>query len=98
MSELFASVDLGGTKIAAAITGAGGEIIVEGRIATNSHDVPDGVLSRIAALVADLSASAGCRPVALGMGVPGLVDVAQGITRFLPISPRNGAASRLARR
>ena len=87
MSELFASVDLGGTKIAAAIAGAGGEIIAEGRIATNSHEGPDGVLPRVAALVADLSARAGGRPAALGMGVPGLVDVAQGITRFLPNLP-----------
>src|SRR5258708_2552667 len=87
MSELFASVDLGGTKIAAAIAAAGGEIIAEGRVPTNSHEGPDGVLPRIAALVADLSTRAGVRPVALGMGVPGLVDVVTGITRFLPNLP-----------
>jgi glucokinase len=80
-------VDLGGTKIAAAIAGADGEFLAEGRIATNSHEGPDGVLKRIAALVADLSGRAGVQPQALGMGVPGLVDVHTGVTRFLPNLP-----------
>jgi glucokinase len=53
----------------------------------NSHDGPDDFLQRIAALVADLSNRAGGRPVALGMRLPGLVDVAKGITRFLPNLP-----------
>ena len=56
MKELFASVDLGGTKIAGAIAGVDGEILAEGRIATNSHEGPAGVLPRIAGLVSDLSA------------------------------------------
>ena len=87
MNELFASVDLGGTKIAAAIAGADGEILAEGRIATNSHEGPAGVLPRIAGLVADLAARLGAQPVAAGMGVPGLIDVRTGVTRFLPNLP-----------
>ena len=87
MKELFASVDLGGTKIAAAIAGADGKILAEGRIATNSHEGPSGVLPRIAALVADLSSRLGAQPVCVGMGVPGLVEIATGITRFLPNLP-----------
>jgi glucokinase len=87
VNELFATVDLGGTKIAAAIAGADGEILAEGRIATNSHEGPAGVLPRIAGLVADLSARLGAQPVAAGMGVPGLIDVRTGVTRFLPNLP-----------
>jgi glucokinase len=87
MNERFASVDLGGTKIAAAIANADGEILAEGRIATNSHEGPANVLTRIAGLVAGLSTRVGARPAALGMGVPGLVDVRTGITGFLPNLP-----------
>jgi glucokinase len=87
MKELFASVDLGGTKIAGAIADSDGEIVAEHRIATNSHEGPTGVLPRIAGLVADLSARLGVKPAAVGMGVPGLVDVRTGVTRFLPNLP-----------
>jgi glucokinase len=85
--ERFASVDLGGTKIAAAIANADGEILAEDRIATNSHEGPAAVLERITGLVGALSGRAGIRPAALGMGVPGLVDVRTGVTRFLPNLP-----------
>src|ERR1039458_8117833 len=87
MSDLFASVDLGGTKIAAAIARSNGEILAEDRIATNSHEGPACVLPRIAGLVADLAARLGVQPAAAGMGVPGLVDVRTGVTRFLPNLP-----------
>jgi glucokinase len=80
-------VDLGGTKIAGAIAGSDGAILAEGRVATNSHEGPDAVLLRIAALVDDLSARVGARPSALGIGVPGLVDIPAGVTRFLPNLP-----------
>ena len=87
MKELFASVDLGGTKIAAAIAGSDGEILSEGRIATNSQDGPGAVLLRIAGLLSELSSGLGAPPLAIGMGVPGLVDVNRGVTRFLPNLP-----------
>jgi glucokinase len=87
VKELFASVDLGGTKIAAAIAGGDGEILAEDRIATNSHEGSAGVLPRIAGLVADLAARLGAQPAVVGVGVPGLVDVATGVTQFLPNLP-----------
>lgn len=45
------------------------------------------MLARIAATVEQLSAQAGRLPTALGIGVPGLVDLATGRTRFLPNLP-----------
>ena len=87
VKELFASVDLGGTKIAGAIAGSDGEILAEGRVPTNSHQGCAAVLSRIAGLVGDLSARLGALPAAVGMGVPGLVDVWTGVTQFLPNLP-----------
>ena len=85
VKEQFASVDLGGTKVAAAIADRDGEILAERRIATNSQDGPDAVMLRVVGLVAELSA--GTPPLAVGMGVPGLVDVETGVTRFLPNLP-----------
>jgi glucokinase len=87
VKELFASIDLGGTKIAGAIAGSDGEILAEGRVATNSHEGHSAVLLRIAELVGELSANVGTQPAAVGMGVPGLVDVSTGVTRFLPNLP-----------
>jgi glucokinase len=84
---MLASVDLGGTKIACALARTDAEILFEERVPTNSHEGPQAVLERIAALVRDLSQRAGTKPEALGMGVPGLVDTSRGITKFLPNLP-----------
>ena len=87
MQEVFASVDLGGTKIAAAIAVSDGTILAEDRTPTNSHEGSGAVLARIAALVDGLAGRVGASPIALGMGVPGLADVAAGVTQFLPNLP-----------
>lgn len=88
-AELYAGVDLGGTKITAAVADAEGHVICQRQTATHSHEGPAAVLDRIAELVASLAAEAGAPPrlAALGMGCPGLVDVARGITRFFPNLP-----------
>jgi glucokinase len=85
--NLYASVDLGGTKIACAFATATGEIVLEEQIPTWSHTGPEAVLDRIAGLVNDLAERTGATPTALGMGVPGLVDIEQGMTKFLPNLP-----------
>ena len=84
MAEIYAGVDLGGTTVKCALGAVDGEIVAEKSIATSAHEGADSVLARIAAAVDELITEAGCRPVALGMGVPGLVDIASGVTRFLP--------------
>lgn len=87
MSELYASVDLGGTKIACAFGTADGDIVAERTTPTHSHEGPEAVLGRIADLVNALAASVGQRPAAVGMGVPGLADVQRGVVKFLPNLP-----------
>jgi len=87
VSALYASVDLGGTKIAGALARGGDEILAEERVPTHSHEGPQAVLERIAALVLELSQRAGESPSAVGMGVPGLVDTAAGVTKFCPNLP-----------
>ena len=84
MSELFAGVDLGGTSVKCVLGNAQGQILFRRSIPTDSHSGPESVLRRIAEAVNDMTREAQQVPGALGMGVPGLVDVPHGITRFLP--------------
>jgi glucokinase len=89
MPSVYASVDLGGTNISGALADVDGTIICERSIPTHSHEGPEGVLRRVADLVLDLGAGADGKLAALGMGVPGLVDLEAGITRFFPNLPTN---------
>ncbi|TWU02558.1 ROK family protein [Stieleria varia] len=87
MKELFAGVDLGGTAVKAAIADSDGTILTQDSIATHSHDGPNAVLKRIGEFLVDMSnrVSDGHGTLSgVGMGVPGLVDVQNGITKFLP--------------
>ena len=95
---MYASIDLGGTNIAAAIASRDLKILVERGIPTRSHEGPKSVLKRAAALVAELAEESGVKVEALGMGLPGLIDVERGIARFLPNMPtqwRNVPAARI---
>jgi glucokinase len=84
MSEIYASVDLGGTKISCALATDDGRMLAEKTIPTDSHEGPEAVLTRIADAISELCAQAPSRPLALGIGVPGLADIARGVTTFLP--------------
>ena len=83
MGDLYAGVDLGGTTVGCALADRDGRIVRESEIATASHQGPKAVLGRIARAVRSL----GRRPAALGMGVPGLVDLRRGVAKFLPNLP-----------
>lgn len=85
MPELFAGVDVGGTTVKCAIATRSGTVISEGSIPTDSHEGPDDVLNRIGEFVVSLIQEHGTdSPVALGMGLPGLVDIHAGVTKYLP--------------
>jgi glucokinase len=87
MKEIFASIDMGGTKIACAFATAEGQVIRQKTIPTQSQEGPAVVLDRLVDLVNELAVAEDCRPVALGMGVPGLADISSGTVRFLPNLP-----------
>lgn len=87
MSEVFASIDLGGTNIHAALTRGNGSLLAEVKQPTLSHEGPEAVVERMIAMIRGLTEQLAVTPVALGMGVPGLVDVGTGTTRFLPNMP-----------
>ncbi len=89
MAEIYASVDLGGTFIKAALGRADGTLVASDSVPTQSHEGPERVLDRIAALVEQLCSATDSRPEALGMAVPGLADLAAGATKFLPNLPTN---------
>jgi glucokinase len=84
---LYASIDLGGTKIACAFGTAGGVVVSERTVPTQSHEGPLSVLGRVADLVNGLAEETNATPAAAGMGVPGLADLFRGMTRFLPNLP-----------
>ena len=87
MSELYAGVDLGGTKIAAGLATTDGKIVADRAVPTGSNEGPQAVVQRIADLINALAKDTGNRVKAVGIGVPGLADVTHGVTKFLPNMP-----------
>ncbi len=87
MSGIVGSIDLGGTTTACAIATVDGEILRRKTISTLSSEGPEAVLERVGRTLGELAAEAGARPEAIGMGVPGLVDLSRGATLFLPNLP-----------
>jgi glucokinase len=85
--ECVAAVDLGGTKIAAALVDADGTVLVHRQMPTDAHRGPGAVIADMGSLVARLADEIKRRPAALGLGVPGLADVGAGVTKFLPNLP-----------
>jgi glucokinase len=81
-------IDLGGTKIAAAaVDVASGEVAGRAVVPTEAHAGPAHVLTRVAEVVQRVVAEqhvAQHEVVAIGMGVPGVLDPATGVTKLLP--------------
>ncbi|NIM52081.1 MAG: ROK family protein [Gemmatimonadales bacterium] len=78
-------VDLGGTKVEAAVVTSSGEIVGGSRRATGAERGPEGVMATLTACVLD-----GCLPelsdpvAAVGIGVAGQVDPAAGTVLHAP--------------
>ncbi|MCE9603697.1 MAG: ROK family protein [Planctomycetia bacterium] len=91
MKPLYAGIDLGGTTIGGILADASGRIVEQASITTESHAGPAAVLERIAQLVERMIHAAkvrvSARVEAVGIGCPGLVDVAHGVTKFFPNLP-----------
>jgi glucokinase len=89
MPPLYASLDLGGTKIAGALATADGAIVARATAPTRAAEGPEAVVERMGQMIDRLAQEAGAAPVAVGIGVPGLADLASGEVRFLPNLPGN---------
>lgn len=87
MVSVYAGIDLGGTNIKGVVATAEGKILGAKSAPTLSHEGPLRVIERMASLIGELASELECRPDALGIAAPGLVDRARGTTKFFPNFP-----------
>lgn len=87
MDEIYVGVDLGGTAIKFGVGGRDGELLNERSIPTEAHRGPDEVIGRMIEAINELLENIDLPLVGMGVGVPGLVDIMTGTTRFLPNLP-----------
>ncbi|MBN2472869.1 MAG: ROK family protein [Anaerolineae bacterium] len=83
----FIGIDLGGTKILAAVISPKGKILGQAKAPTPANEGPDGVLASITATVREAVQSAGLTLAdvgGMGIGSPGVVDTSTGVVRFAP--------------
>jgi glucokinase len=86
--DLAIGVDLGGTYLKLALVDGAGEIRERLTLPTGGADGQAAVIERMLAGIAELRQRAGDVPVtAVGIGVPGMVDMATGVTGDLPNLP-----------
>jgi glucokinase len=100
---VYGSVDLGGTTTAGMVATAEHDVVARRAIPTQAYEGPEAVLERIAALITDLARESGEELEAVGMGLPGLLNLPDGVVEFLPnlythwrgVSVRDALSSRL---
>ena len=81
---VYGSIDLGGTTIAGMVATADQEILARRTIPTQAYEGPDAVLERVGTLLNDLARESGEALEAVGIGLPGLLDLEEGVVEFLP--------------
>lgn len=72
-------VDLGATKIAAALVAPDGQVLASRQAPTGAAEGPEAVLARLATMIDGLAAQAPGTVAGVGVGSPGLVDQANGV-------------------
>ncbi|MGD9710675.1 MAG: ROK family protein [Thermomicrobiales bacterium] len=84
----YLGIDMGGTTIKFALIDESGEIVANSRIPTDGEDGHDAVIARMISSARDLLAEdPGLRVEAIGVAVPGVIDMVNGISIFLPNLP-----------
>jgi len=84
---MYVGVDLGGSKIGAAIVTGEGEILQRVNIPTNATGGPDAVVNGVIAACDALLENYEGQPVSIGIGVPGQVRDDIGMVVFTPNLP-----------
>lgn len=82
-------IDLGGTKIAGIVLGAGGAVLAERRMPTPAGGY-DATVAAVACLVAELEADAGATGLRVGIGTPGSISPVDGRLRNANSTCLNG--------
>ncbi|MFH1096570.1 MAG: ROK family protein [Candidatus Desantisbacteria bacterium] len=82
--KLIVGLDIGGTKIDAGILDASGKILKKTRIYTEAHEGLDAVIQRIYNAIDTVIEGIKASICGIGIGVPGQVDVKNGIVIFAP--------------
>jgi len=88
--KLILGVDLGGTKIAAALATTQGEIVARGRRPTPAQAGPDAVINSVCATINEVLSAKELRPSRLsgiGIAAAGVIDSANGKVIFSPNLP-----------
>lgn len=80
-SELAIGIDVGATKIAAALVSRQGDVLAEERLSTAAKAGVDAVVERMVTAIEMLTASAPAPVCGIGIGTPGYVDPAGGVVR-----------------
>ncbi len=86
-SDLYVGVDVGGTKIFAALVRRSGFVLARKRRSTPRNGSPEEVVATLAELIGELLAKGGVGAeelAALGLSIPGVVDPDQGKVVFTP--------------
>jgi glucokinase len=90
VSNYYAGIDLGGTKILALIADDAGHVLGDARIATPAKQGPEAVIAQIVAAVGDAAREAGIEVrslAALGVSAPGPIDAGAGVITDPPNLP-----------
>ena len=88
--KLILGVDLGGTKIAAALATTQGEIVARGRRPTPAQAGPDAVINSVCATINEVLSAKELQPSRLsgiGIAAAGIIDSANGKVIFSPNLP-----------
>ena len=86
-NDYVIGVDMGGTKILAAVVNAEGEIISQSKTATKAEKTSDQVIDRIAGCIREATHQAELNTEqirAIGIGAPGPLDPKTGVVIFAP--------------
>ena len=86
-NDYVVGVDMGGTKILAAVINAKGEIVQQAKTATKPKKGPDEVIKRIVRCIGEAIDGAELKPSqirAIGIGSPGPLDPETGVIIFAP--------------
>lgn len=87
MAGLTVGVDLGGTKVAAALMGPEGEILAEDRRPTEADRGVGRVIDNIVAAVRQVAGAGLARVAAIGLGAPGPLNCREGLVYSAPNLP-----------